>query len=75
MIPMSKSSQTIIMVARAAGAAMVHRMKHFDCTSVLPNDMTKSIAKLNWEDLEVGKLLCTGGFLSLIACCIAFPQD
>lgn len=50
---------------RAAGVAMVQRMKRFDSTSNLSKDKNKTVEKLSWNDLEVGEMLGTGGFSSV----------
>ncbi len=53
---------------RAAGVAMVQRMKRFDSTSNLSRDKNKTVEKLSWNDLEVGEMVPAsashhGGFL------------
>ena len=51
--------------ARAAGLAMMKRIRHFDSFSSLPDNDSHQVVELSWKDLDIGGFLGSGGFSSV----------
>lgn len=47
------------------GAVMIRRASQFFSVQGLPKNQLRRVSKLNWDDLDVGTLLGTGGFSSV----------
>lgn len=61
--------------ARAAGRAMLKRMKQFESSSSLPEDGSRRVVELSWKDLEIGEVIGAGGFSSVYLVSICPEQE